>query len=377
LTKYPEARVIGIRAPGRWAGERVKRHGQETYIIKQCDSPLALRIALRRMQDQDQAEDAGLAATTVLITSLDDAELSDDIRLRLAKRRLIPIDSWQIVKSLFQAHAIDPRLSGRRWIADALMEFTPEGNYPAVAGGFLDAETVWPILLTRVIGLANDRPDLAVILRWSIEAGSAARFREASPEFRAAASAWLADMAGNAASTVLGCVAANPRPDALAVGLAAGVVYHVTAKGKLEKAAGKMEERFLGRSSPDAATVERWSAMGAEVVRLQITDSRLKQSLLDRADEILRQVVRELSTLFGVDRATFARWQAFWRDCVPKMPFWKLARARLVPVVDVLVLRLSLLEAFHHTEDPCQDWGYLLRFLSPLTVPSSPLIKMT
>ena len=28
-------------------------------------------------------------------------------------------------------------------------------------------------------------------------------------------------------------------------------------------------------------------------------------------------------------------------------------------------------------EDPCQDWGHLLRFLSPLTVPSSPLIKMT
>jgi hypothetical protein len=38
---------------------------------------------------------------------------------------------------------------------------------------------------------------------------------------------------------------------------------------------------------------------------------------------------------------------------------------------------LSLLEAFHRTKDPCQDWGYLLRFLSPVTVPGSPLIKMT
>jgi hypothetical protein len=87
--------------------------------------------------------------------------------------------------------------------------------------------------------------------------------------------------------------------------------------------------------------------------------------------------VRELSTLFGVDRATIARWQAFWRDAIPQTPFWKVARARLVPVVNVVVLPLSLLEAFHRTKDPCQDWGCLLRFLSPLTVPSRPLIKIT
>ena len=87
--------------------------------------------------------------------------------------------------------------------------------------------------------------------------------------------------------------------------------------------------------------------------------------------------VRELSTLFGVDRAIIARWQAFWRDAIPQTPFWIVARARLVPVVNVVVLPLSLLEAFHRTKDPCQDWGCLLRFLSPLTVPSRPLIELT
>jgi hypothetical protein len=87
--------------------------------------------------------------------------------------------------------------------------------------------------------------------------------------------------------------------------------------------------------------------------------------------------VRELSTLFGVDRATIARWQAFWRDYVPHTTFWKDARARLVPVVDLVAPPLSLLEAFHRTKDPCQDWGDLMRFLSPLTLPSRPLIKIT
>jgi hypothetical protein len=67
------------------------------------------------------------------------------------------------------------------------------------------------------------------------------------------------------------------------------------------------------------------------------------------------QRVRELSTLFGADRATIARWQAFWREHIPQTRFWKVARARLIPVVDVALLPLSLLDAFLRTKDPYQN----------------------
>ena len=87
--------------------------------------------------------------------------------------------------------------------------------------------------------------------------------------------------------------------------------------------------------------------------------------------------VRELSSLFGVDRATVTRWQAFWRDHVPSTPFWKLARARLVPVVEIVTLPLSLVEAFGRGNDPYQDWVRLLRFLSPLTIPDCPSINIS
>src|SRR5208337_4814176 len=73
-------------------------------------------------------EEGGATTTKVLITNLDEKQLSDDILVRLAKRKLFPIDSWQIVRSLFQAHAIDPRLTRHRWIADHLMEFIPKGD---------------------------------------------------------------------------------------------------------------------------------------------------------------------------------------------------------------------------------------------------------
>ena len=56
--------------------------------------------------------------------------------------------------------------------------------------------------------------------------------------------------------------------------------------------------------------------------------------------------VRELSTRFGADRRTIARWQVFWREHFPQTPFWKIARARLVPVVEIVSLPYSLVDAF-------------------------------
>lgn len=38
--------------------------------------------------------------------------------------------------------------------------------------------------------------------------------------------------------------------------------------------------------------------------------------------------VRELSTRFGADRRTIARWQVLWREHFPPTPFRKIARAR-------------------------------------------------
>jgi hypothetical protein len=82
--------------------------------------------------------------------------------------------------------------------------------------------------------------------------------------------------------------------------------------------------------------------------------------------------VGELARLFGVDAATITRWQAFWRDHIPKTTFWTIARARLLAVVEsTAALPRSLVEAFCCTDDVYRDWGRLLRFLSPISVAGS------
>src|SRR3954447_19272768 len=93
--KVPDARAVGIQTPGRYAGERLRADGAETYRIEQCDSPLAARVAL-------VDEEPGVTVT-VLVTGLSDQELGEDVLVRLAGGKLYAIDPWQIVKELVHA----------------------------------------------------------------------------------------------------------------------------------------------------------------------------------------------------------------------------------------------------------------------------------
>jgi hypothetical protein len=283
--KIPSARVIGIRAPGRWSGESLQIDGDETYSIRQCDSPLAMRLALR--------EEGGDRLTKVLVTNLEDKDLSADILVRLTRRRLYQIDNWQIVRSLFQAQTVDPRLTRHGWIADALLELIPSEGYPSARGGFLDAEIVWPFLLRRTIGLASEAPDITAILKWSVETENVQRFQRLAKDLQQGSIEWLTERAGAAAQAILECVARMERTDAVPLGLAAGVVFHPAVASKLEKAAVRIEERYFGGRTPGLSVIERWSSAATEVVRLQLTDAKVKRQQIQRADEILREVQAE------------------------------------------------------------------------------------
>jgi len=87
--------------------------------------------------------------------------------------------------------------------------------------------------------------------------------------------------------------------------------------------------------------------------------------------------VRELSARFGADRRTIARWQVFWREHFPQTPFWKVAGGRLAPVVEILSLPYSLVDAFLSRHRICRGWTLLLRFLSPITIPGALRIEVS
>ena len=83
---------------------------------------------------------------------------------------------------------------------------------------------------------------------------------------------------------------------------------------------------------------------------------------------------RELSQLTGADRRTIDRWQVFWREVFPQTPFWRIARCRILPVVEILALPRSLMDAFLRADALENGWGNLLEFLSPITIKRGLLI---
>ena len=87
--------------------------------------------------------------------------------------------------------------------------------------------------------------------------------------------------------------------------------------------------------------------------------------------------VRELFIRFHADRRTIARWQVFWREYFPQTPFWKLARASLVPLVETITLPYSLVDFFLARHHRCRGWTLLLRFLSPITIPRALRIEIS
>jgi len=208
--KLPGTKSIAIRSKAKWSGKTSYEDNGEVFQIHQCDSPLAMRLALRESGDE---------RTTVLVTDLDDHDISDDILVRLKPRKLIPLDSWQIVKALFQVRAVDPRVTRYGWMADVLMDLIPPNGYPPVATGFLDAETVWGIVLDHYLGLSGYSLDLLAVLKWSIDTKNVERFCSAPQMIQEATSEWLVSTAGPTVAAVLDCAARSSKSNGLALSL--------------------------------------------------------------------------------------------------------------------------------------------------------------
>jgi hypothetical protein len=79
---------------------------------------------------------------------------------------------------------------------------------------------------------------------------------------------------------------------------------------------------------------------------------------------------RKLSEVFGADHRMIARWQIFWSEHFSQTAFWKAIRGRLVPAIQIVYLRRSLLDAYLQRGDSeRRGWERLRRFLSPISIP--------
>lgn len=277
--KVEHARAFGIYTHGRWSGPTLNGDGENCVAVYQCDSPLQMRLALQ--------ESPAEADATVLVTPLDQSRISDDILMRLAQRRLHPLNSWEIVRQLFRAKHLDPRVTRHAFLADLLLEHAGSRTFPPAAGGLVDAETIWSILLEERLGLSGPYPDLVEILKATVRVDLAGRWQASSQEFRKVATEWIGQYGGDASLAILSCAAEEYGDKALAAGLVMGVVYDEGVGHELDKAAGRLET-IIGSSSLSAGDARRWYAASVECLDL-LSREQQRQSLED-AEGVLRLI---------------------------------------------------------------------------------------
>jgi hypothetical protein len=280
-----EVRTIGIRATGTWSDSIQQQDGDDLYSIEQCDSPLAVRLALRQRQPE--------VTVQVILTALDEDELGTDILLRFVKRKLINIDRWDIVKSLFDAINLDPRLTQYNCLADYLMDAAPTHGYPSAISGFLDAETAWNILLKDRLGLMGDRLDLFSLLEWATIPDNIQCYQQAPQEFQTAILSWLSSTIGPIAQAIISCAnAPSSEPsDVIAVGIVLDILFNEESNGReIDRAIGKLEANYLSLGSQLQPIAHIWSHSALEILRLKITDAQEQRKIIDRADKILQDL---------------------------------------------------------------------------------------
>ena len=282
-TKRPTDSVIGIHSPDRWTGpDRLTLNG-EAVEVATGRSALEIRERLSaRTADSPRL---------VIITMLDESDLGSDVLARLAKRQLLRIEPWEIVREKFQAQIIDPRLAKHAWMAEALLESLPADGCRPAPGGILSMELASGVLLDAALGLPVARPDGETLLRWSMHRENIDRFSAARRELQEAVMAWVAESAGSVGTAIVRCIARGRGHDALPVGLVCGVVFDPTVQDvTLARAAVRLEE-YIGRGW-DTGAVARWGALANDVIvgELQTKGIESARPWLARAEQILAEV---------------------------------------------------------------------------------------
>jgi hypothetical protein len=277
-----QATVVGIQVAGTWAGGDFVRSGDEQWPVVYCPSVLAVREALTRHARES-------SSALIILTPVPDDQLGWDVRVRLAKGRLIAMDPWSILLDLFRARSVDPRIARLGWMADTLLETMPAGGYPPAPSGLVDADLAWAHVLRTLLGLPGGRPDVEALLSWSADPAAGARFAQLTDEQRTGICRRFEESAGQLGRAIVGALQAGHAHLLVPIGLACEVLFPATgdASRDLENAAVRLEA-YLNGSAIDVTIGRRWAAAARQVLE-RVPPSQAVQSL-QQAESLLADV---------------------------------------------------------------------------------------
>ncbi|GAA2369399.1 BREX-2 system phosphatase PglZ [Dactylosporangium salmoneum] len=284
-------RALALKARPEWSGPPTIQVGGTTVRVVPAVSSLAIRAALVELPDEERL---------VVLTDRDDDDLGAGLLSHCSTHTVISIDPWEIVRTHFEAAALDPALvRQRRQLAEALLEHAPPGGWPPVRGGVVTRDAAMRLLVARLLGLAVDDLDATGLLQWTLRGTDVVRYTTVDADLRAIVAGWLAETAGATARWAIAAVDSGHGTDAIPLGLVAGLLWDGRAPNADVAAARVRFEQYLGGAAPRESEAAEWSttvlawatrALGGE-------DRAEAQRLLGRAEELARGL--QASRLIG------------------------------------------------------------------------------
>jgi len=286
LDKDPEARVVGIQAEAPAdLGDSIRVRGA-LFRVARCPSVLAVREELARLEEGERL---------LLVTTLEPKELGLDVVCRLAKRELISVNPWVLVRLRFHAKGIHPKLvdESRSWVLKALLELSPEGGFPPAPSGFLDADTVFRLLFRELLGLPDGQKDPETLLLWSLDPRNRSRLGNLPEAYRKGLEEAFAETAGPVAAAIFGTEAAGNDVRALSIGLVCRALYAPESRESAAAiSASARLESFLPSSPLPPEVGLAWADAAESVVRRKADELGIigVRPWLEAADEFLESL---------------------------------------------------------------------------------------
>ncbi|MGW7402186.1 BREX-2 system phosphatase PglZ [Streptomyces sp. NPDC054833] len=257
-------RVVLLRSAPQWDGPAEPAWGEGRAAgVAVALSPLAVHeLVLDHLAGRRPGP-----AVLVVLTDREQNELDPAILARVHKLRIDTVDSWDVVREAFGARQVDPRLKDVNWAAEALLDATPPGGWPAVPGGWLSRQYALTALAQRRLRLGrydteggtrrpgDDRLEAQALLHWSTRPGAPERLLGLRGSERAGLTAFLGeeDQAGLAGRALFALVDAERGADAAAFGLVCSSLWqHADPAPETYQARGRAE-RYFGDQPPAVA----------------------------------------------------------------------------------------------------------------------------
>jgi hypothetical protein len=275
-------RALALCADAEWAGPENLDVGSRSVRVKACAAPLAVREALLDHDAKDRL--------LVLLTPCSSSDLGLDVRLRLVKGDVLPLDPFVSVLALFGASVLDPELAHQRWLIDDLIALAPATGWAErlPLGGLLDVDVAWRAWHAARLGFDSEPADLAGVVGLAERTEVCARVAELSAGTRKELGARWARLVGDAAPVLVDLMASGQGPNLIALGLVAEVLWAVSDRpgaSTVQSLARARLEGIFGRDRMSSRAASEWATAASSLFAF----SSRQAVIIDTAELFLSQ----------------------------------------------------------------------------------------